>query len=618
MSYQVLARKWRPRDFSTLVGQEHIVRTLVNALEQQRLHHAYLFTGTRGVGKTTIARIIAKCLNCETGITATPCGTCSACTSIDAGRFLDLIEVDAASRTKVEDTRELLDNVQYAPSYGRYKIYLIDEVHMLSTHSFNALLKTLEEPPPHVKFLLATTDPQKLPVTILSRCLQFNLKRMPVAVICEHLQQILKAESIEAETVALQRIAQAADGSMRDAQSLLDQAIAFGNGKVLRGDVESMLGDIPRERVYDLLDALADNDAQQLMQVIQNLGETVSDFASVLIDLIASLHSVSRVQLLPELAETEQADAERLQSLANKMSKEDVQLYYQIALLGRRDLPYAQDSRGGFEMILLRMLAFRPELGSDTPAPAGKPAAKRMPQKKTLKQSLSNEFSQDKAQARTVTADKPKPTQPLAPATDKMVVSAEVMAVVEAPASEPTNLEPIKPQETKPEETNPEPIKPEQINPERINPEPTKPEPINKLPPEASTAISSQTDQNWPGIIASSGIKGLAYQLAANCQLVNIDGHIITLRLNPEHANLQSEAAVQRLTEALMPKFGDSCKLSIEIGDTEVETPAQQDQRKVEERQHQAQDSIEKDPFIVSMEERFEAKVIPDSVRINK
>jgi DNA polymerase-3 subunit gamma/tau len=360
MSYQVLARKWRPRTFNELVGQEHVLKALVNALDNDRLHHAFLFTGTRGVGKTTIARILAKSLNCEQGVSSTPCGECSACTEINEGRFVDLIEVDAASRTKVDETRELLDNVQYVPTRGRYKVYLIDEVHMFSNHSFNALLKTLEEPPPHVKFLLATTDPQKLPVTILSRCLQFNLKRLPLEQIRGYLARVLGEEKIDYETSALTPIARAADGSMRDALSLLDQAIAYGSGRLIATEVRAMLGTIEQSHVLDLLKLLAANNAPSLLERVTQLAQHSPDFAGVLAELISTLHRIALAQTTPEAIDDGLGDREAILALAQKMSPEDVQLYYQIGLIGRRDLPFAPDTRGGFEMVLLRMLAFRP------------------------------------------------------------------------------------------------------------------------------------------------------------------------------------------------------------------------------------------------------------------
>jgi DNA polymerase-3 subunit gamma/tau len=369
MSYQVLARKWRPHRFEEMIGQEHVLRMLANALDKQRLHHAYLFTGTRGVGKTSLARLLAKCLNCETGITSKPCNTCSTCLSIDAGRFLDLLEIDAASRTKVEDTRELLDNVQYAPSQGRFKIYLIDEVHMLSGHSFNALLKTLEEPPAHVKFLLATTDPKRLPITILSRCLQFNLKRVPVEQLSKHLQHICAAENLTFDISALDQIAQAADGSVRDSLSLLDQAIAFCADKINVDDTRRMLGNAEQDTIYNLLYALADADGKKLLAAIAELAEYAPDFNQILETVLSVLHQISVAQIVKD-----STSSETINAFATRFSAEDVQLYYQIALLGRRDLPFAFSPVQGFEMVMLRMLAFKPTVVSApttiTPPPA--------------------------------------------------------------------------------------------------------------------------------------------------------------------------------------------------------------------------------------------------------
>ncbi|MEK6748792.1 MAG: DNA polymerase III subunit gamma/tau [Pseudomonadota bacterium] len=373
MSYQVLARKWRPRRFEEVVGQEHVLRPLIHALDHNRLHHAYLFTGTRGVGKTTLGRILAKSLNCEQGVSAHPCGLCSACVAIDEGRFVDMLEVDAASRTKVEDTRELLENVQYLPSAGRYKVYLIDEVHMLSNHSFNALLKTLEEPPPHVKFLLATTDPQKLPVTILSRCLRFNLKAIPIGLITQRLQFILQAEAVINEAAALNLLARAAEGSMRDALSLVDQAIAFGGGQVSLEATGNMLGTLDRSQVWDILDALAQRQGGALLAVVQRLTELGVDSGLVLSELLSALHQVAVAQVVPEASSAEN-DA-RLHLIATQLSPEDVQLFYQIALLGRRDLPHASDARSALEMTLLRMLAFQPVTGEWSSQSAAMPIA---------------------------------------------------------------------------------------------------------------------------------------------------------------------------------------------------------------------------------------------------
>jgi len=377
MSYQVLARRWRPKTFSELVGQEHVVRALGNALENDRLHHAYLFTGTRGVGKTTIARILAKSLNCETGITAQPCGECSVCREVDEGRFVDLIEVDAASKTGVDDTRELLENVPYAPVRGRYKVYLIDEVHMFSSHSFNALLKTLEEPPPHVKFLLATTDPQKVPVTVLSRCLQFSLNRLPIEQIQAQFEHILGEEKVEHAPEALYLLARAADGSMRDGLSLLDQAIAFGGGTVKLEEVRDMLGVVASDQLPGMLLNIQRGEADQVLATVQAVAQRSPDFSALLKDLLTLLHRVCLLQATPSAWQSSWGDKAQLNELVEALTPEDAQLYYQIALVGQRDLPLAPDAQSGFEMILLRMLAFRPDVDGEVwKAPAGNKAEK--------------------------------------------------------------------------------------------------------------------------------------------------------------------------------------------------------------------------------------------------
>ncbi|MFI8747000.1 DNA polymerase III subunit gamma/tau [Pseudomonas sp. NPDC077186] len=478
MSYQVLARKWRPRSFREMVGQTHVLKALINALDSQRLHHAYLFTGTRGVGKTTIARIIAKCLNCETGISSTPCGSCSVCREIDEGRFVDLIEVDAASRTKVEDTRELLDNVQYSPSRGRFKVYLIDEVHMLSTSSFNALLKTLEEPPPHVKFLLATTDPQKLPVTVLSRCLQFSLKNMPPERVVEHLTHVLTAENVPFEDDALWLLGRAADGSMRDAMSLTDQAIAFGEGKVLAADVRAMLGTLDHGQVYGVLHALIEGDARALIEAVRHLAEQGPDWNGVLAEMLNVLHRVAIAQALPEAVDNGQGDRERVLQLAQALPAEDVQFYYQMGLIGRRDLPLAPDPRGGFEMVLLRMLAFRPADADDAPRVTLKPLG----------------ISQ-------ATADsQPDPVAgPAMAASAAVVVAAPAAAVVSAPA--PAEPAPVSAAPSAPV-AEPEPIQSPSAAigatlPAEPEPEP-EPEPAAVDLPWEAPALAAPTSEAAP------------------------------------------------------------------------------------------------------------------------
>ena len=379
MSYQVLARKWRPRDFSQMVGQAHVVRSLANALDGDRLHHAFLFTGTRGVGKTTLARVLAKCLNCEKGVSSTPCGACGACAEIDEGRFVDLIEVDAASRSRVDETRDLMENVQFASTRGRYKVYLIDEVHMFSEKSFNALLKTLEEPPPHVKFLLATTEPQKLPITVLSRCLQFSLKRLPVDEIASYLGTILEREGIDSDAPARRLIARAADGSMRDALSLLDQAIAYGGGQVAHEEVRAMLGTLDRGHLHALLEGIAAGDPEALLRRVEDMAGDAVDFDDALAELISALQRIATLQVVPGARGLEPEDEGRFLDLAGRLGKADVQLYYQIALLGRRDLPLSPDPRGGFEMTLLRMLAFEPAREEATEQDGGRAAAAPAP-----------------------------------------------------------------------------------------------------------------------------------------------------------------------------------------------------------------------------------------------
>lgn len=415
MSYQVLARKWRPRVFGDLVGQEHVVQALVNGLDQDRVHHAFLLTGTRGVGKTTIARILAKCLNCEQGVSSTPCGECGSCVDLDEGRFVDMLEIDAASKTKVDDTREMLESVQYTPTRGRYKVYIIDEVHMLSGHSFNALLKTLEEPPPHVKFVLATTDPQKLPVTILSRCLRFNLSRLLPAQIGGQLEKILQAESVETETAAITRIARAADGSMRDGLSLLDQAIAYGGGSLRDAEVANMLGSIDHVHTAAIIDALARSDAGSLMEIVHELVTQSRKLDTALDELAEAMHRIALIHAAPDFRDPERADWDSLVELAGRISPEDAQLYYQIAVTGCRDLELAPDPRTGLEMTLLRMLAFKPADG-DAPAPRPGPAKDGSgAAKESAKNKARAEFEAMQRGESATLLEPAKPAQPVKP-----------------------------------------------------------------------------------------------------------------------------------------------------------------------------------------------------------
>jgi DNA polymerase-3 subunit gamma/tau len=640
MSYQVLARKWRPRNFEQMVGQTHVLRALVNALEEGRLHHAYLFTGTRGVGKTTVARILAKCLNCETGVTARPCGECSACREIDEGRFVDLIEVDAASRTKVEDTRELLDNVQYAPTRGRYKVYLIDEVHMLSGHSFNALLKTLEEPPPHVKFLLATTDPQKLPVTILSRCLQFSLKRMPASMISGHLTHILEQEQIQAEPTALEQIAVAADGSMRDALSLLDQAIAFGGGAVNDAEVRDMLGGIAREHVFELLESVAGGDAKATLAAVAKVAEQAPDFEGVLDDLISLLHQVAVAQIVPDALDTVESDTARIRSLADRLCPEDVQLYYQIALLGRRDLPLNPNPQAGFEMVLLRMQAFRPVVTDESPAaPAPKPAASLdaasapATQSRPAQSRAASAREEAMAALKGETAQKktaesvapPRPRAQPGPAAEVKPAPPEPPRPQPAPAARvveeaPPLAEPFAPSMDAPppawpDEPAADPVPRAAIRQPETQPEPAPaPRPSPALEPVAS-AGRDVSGINWHEVVNKLNLRAMAKSLAANCSLKSIADGRVTLVLARQQESLRTKSAEERLEKALGEYFGESLKLVMEIAEHADETPAQAVERGNAQRQQAAEQSIEQDSVAQALKEMFGAELIPGSVK---
>ena len=565
MSYQVLARKWRPANFETLVGQEHVQRALVNALDEDRLHHAYLFTGTRGVGKTTIARIFAKALNCEKGVTSKPCGECDSCREITEGRFIDLIEVDAASRTGVDDTRELLENVQYAPTRGRYKVYLIDEVHMFSKSSFNALLKTLEEPPPHVKFLLATTDPQKLPVTILSRCLQFNLKRLPVSLIISHLQNILQTDGVEHDLIGLQLLAEAADGSMRDALSLMDQALAFGAGSIHENEIREMLGTISRDKVLNILRALIDRDATATLAAVETLAELTPDYENVLAELLSLFHHMALAKKVPEALDDYVSERETVLALSEQLSSEDLQLFYQIALIGRRDLPLAPDLRSGLEMVLLRMLSFRP-------ASTGRVVAT------TTNTSLANTAAHASA------------------AQTSQNTSAQV-----APASAVAPSSPASP------------------------PKVAEPAPVASPVPQANPAsvAVNRDSRDWREILEGLAISGMVKQLAANCVLQSLEDNTVTLAVDAGHQQLRNAKSETRLRQALCEYFDKDLRLEIivnigaktEAEGAPVETPAQSLARETGERQQQAEASIEGDSFVQAMKENFNAEVVPGSVK---
>lgn len=669
MSYQVLARKWRPRSFREMVGQTHVLKALINALDSQRLHHAYLFTGTRGVGKTTIARIIAKCLNCETGVSSTPCGECSVCREIDEGRFVDLIEVDAASRTKVEDTRELLDNVQYAPSRGRYKVYLIDEVHMLSSHSFNALLKTLEEPPPHVKFLLATTDPQKLPVTILSRCLQFSLKNMPPERVVEHLTHVLGVEQVPFEDDALWLLGRAADGSMRDAMSLTDQAIAFGEGKILAADVRSMLGTLDHGQVYGVLQALLEGDARALLEAVRHLAEQGPDWGGVLAEMLNVLHRVAIAQALPEAVDNGQGDRDRVLTLAQALPAEDVQFYYQMGLIGRRDLPLAPDPRSGFEMVLLRMLAFRPASSEEAPRTSLKSLGVSPATTDSNTEAVAG-IATSAAPVRDPVAASAAITQPVAdaapPAPRPAVVPAPVLpspapeqvppansdpaAVVPAPA-EPEPAPPFvdvpwhEPPDTPPVAVESEALERRTASSDvpdehsavvvEVN-EPDDDEPpltdedyfevetqaeayldgLDELVPEPQTAEPAPAVEpatglaaEWLDIYLKLGLGGLTGSIAANCTLISVEGDRWLMHLDPAQSALFNTTQHRRLNDALNQYHGRTLQLDIELQTPQQETPAQAAARRRGERQRAAEQSIQADPVVQQLMQQFAAVI---------
>ncbi|MFP5430530.1 MAG: DNA polymerase III subunit gamma/tau [Gammaproteobacteria bacterium] len=603
MSYQVLARKYRPKSFRELIGQEHVARALINALDQDRLHHAYLFTGTRGVGKTTIARILAKCLNCETGVSSEPCGVCSTCREIDEGRFVDLIEVDAASRTKVEDTRELLDNVQYAPTRGRYKVYLIDEVHMLSGHSFNALLKTLEEPPPHVKFLLATTDPQKLPITILSRCLQFALKAMSPERVVEHLSAVLQKEMVEFEEGALWELGRAANGSMRDALSLTDQAIAFGNGRLGTADVRSMLGSIDRDLVFRVLEAVNSGDAAAVLDVCAQLAEQSVDFAGALSEIVSTLHRVALGQMLPAAVDNALGDAERVLALAQAMTAEDTQLYYQIALHGRRDMPWAADARSGFEMTLLRMLAFRPvptvpEAGQG----GGRAAVPTRPAAPRTSPGGTAGGVQGMLPARAVAAAVAQPmTGTAIAASAAMPVRAE--AAVARPA---TNVVPIKP-EVAPQVAA-QPVPP--ATPPLQAPAPAA---VVRPSPSVSHPRELTSPEAWEQWVRSSGLGGGGLNLARHAALVVTGDESAEFQLSPKHDILATAQSWGQVEACFRERF-PGVRLVMVKNDPVYATPMQVIAARKQARLQAAADSLKADPFVQTLMNDFQAEILPDTI----
>ncbi len=577
MSYLVLARKYRPKSFETLVGQPHVVRALTNALTQQRLHHAYLFTGTRGVGKTTIARILAKSLNCETGITATPCGTCNACTEIDRGRFVDLLEVDAASNTQVDAMRELLDNAQYAPTVGRFKVYIIDEVHMLSKSAFNAMLKTLEEPPAHVKFILATTDPQKVPVTVLSRCLQFNLRQMASVTITEHLQSVLAQESITYEPAAINLISRAAAGSMRDALSLTDQAIAYGNQTVNELEVRSMLGAIDQTYLFDILYALINQDGAGLIEKALSMQMRNIAFEAALNDLANILHQIAVIQTVPDSIADDHPEHALLSDLATKLPAETLQLYYQIALLGRRDIGLAPDEYAGFTMSLLRMLAFAPH----EKIVANQPKSTIPTQPQTLK-------------ATTIAAPNPVEKQP---ELQKNSTLSDLNTITSQ--AEPT-------------------LQAKFEMPAEIDHSPKSNDDLATASAENAQSTSNNFDGNWRALVEQNLKLGLARALAQNCEMVRYDENSITLRVAENQKHLVSASYQDKLSSAINQYFGKKIRLSVEVGsvhEAEIMTPAKQNAAEKATVQGAAEAAIMQDSFVQALLSDFDATIIPNSIK---
>jgi DNA polymerase-3 subunit gamma/tau len=563
MSYQVLARKWRPRSFDTLVGQEHVVRALTHALEQGRLHHAYLFTGTRGVGKTTIARILAKALNCETGITATPCGQCGSCKEIDAGRFVDLIEVDAATNTKVDQMRELLDNAVYSPTRGRFKVFVIDEVHMLSNNAFNAMLKTLEEPPEHIKFILATTDPQKIPVTVLSRCLQFNLKQMPLPQIVGHLESILGKEGVPFEAPALRYLAKAAAGSMRDALSLLDQAIAHGAGRIEEAAVRDMLGTVGDDHLFALLDALAAQDVGAMLALADAMEARSLSFEAALQELAVLLHRIALVQMAPT-AIADDIERARLAPYADAFDAEFLQLAYQIAIHGRDDLPLAPDEYTGFSMALMRLHAFRPEQpGAGGAGAAGAQGA-----------AGSRESAASRAPVAT-TAAQPVPPRP---APRAVSVQPKAKAAAAKPADEPTAVDAAP-----------------------------------RVAPTGAQPMAPGLD--WRRLIEDMGLSGMVRELAQHCELLRVDESALQLRLSSTHRQLFNPALKDKLQSELQGHFGRPVRVNVDIGDVAGATPAQENRAEQAVRHEQAVAALEQDGFVQNVIDMFDATLNESSIK---
>jgi len=628
MSYQVLARKWRPQNFKQMVGQEHVLQALIHALESQRLHHAYLFTGTRGVGKTTIGRILAKCLSCDKGITSEPCGTCGACETIKDGRYVDLIEIDAASRTKVEDMRELLDNVQYAPAEGRFKIYLIDEVHMLSQSSFNALLKTLEEPPEHVKFLFATTDPQKLPVTILSRCLQFNLKNMSPERIVGHLQHVLTDEQIKFEDMALWALARAADGSMRDALSLTDQAIAYGNNVLSEENVTVMLGTVDQKKIYRILDCLVNHNAAGLLTEVHALAEFSPDYPSVLATLSEILHRVAIEQAVPGAADNSMGDQEQVVKYASQLCAEDVQLFYQIALVSRQDLAITPDPKTGLEMALLRMIAFqlspapdenKPTLGNEAPviptspesdtkkktglveAEPAEPLAQLEEKVKEAESVVPDAIQSQVVDSSIESSELDVTSQVIAEVPDFGVEQASSTIMAEAPISAPVT---------------------DKASNQSLSQssEPISPFVSTQQQGDNVKTETVSSDDSWNQQVTQLGLSGMTLNLALNSVLQipkQEQGDTgLSLYFEKGHFRLLNESHEKKIREAVLAIHIEHKTLHIIEGLTAAhETPMMWRVRRQGEQQAYAKEIIQADPYVLKIIEQFDGVLIENSIK---
>jgi DNA polymerase III subunit gamma/tau len=577
MTYQVLARKWRPKTFQDMAGQEHVLQTLVHALDNKRLHHAYLFTGTRGVGKTTIARIFAKCLNCEGGVTSIPCGKCDACNEIAEGRFIDLIEVDAASKTKVEDTRELLDNVQYAPSRGRYKVYLIDEVHMLSTHSFNALLKTLEEPPPHVVFLLATTDPHKLPVTILSRCLQFSLKNLSPQKIVEYLQSVLIAEQIPFADGALWQLARAAQGSMRDALTLLDQSISFCGGTINEADVSALLGTPDQALLQQIMNALHVGDAIKMLEVAGYTADHSGDFFALLDNLLALIHRIAIGQMVPGGIDNSLGDREQVLEIAKKLTAEEVQLYYQIALNGRRDIALAPDPRMAFEMILMRMVAFKPtQWAGNAEAKGESPTLPSV----VMHSSMAPTPAEDEKKKTEVSSAAPVICAALTTAPLQVPAVPAAEAEIHLPAAETEANVPV----------------------------------LDRADETKLSVFSLLEIDNWHAFFERLNLTGITRNLLANCIVEEIQEPHLAILLDVQQSALLNDEHRQRINQSLRDVLGTHWQISLRIGELTHESPARRKQRIMDERVEKALADFHADSNVRHLVDRFSASVVPESI----